>query len=149
MIETTIRTHRRRQGLTQKELAEKTGLSVLTIFRYESGEREPRASDIQKLCEVFGCSETELLNGPAKNEWKIEIIWEVEELNAMAIEKDKFCIGFREGETLLWGSVPDEKTPDEVAEQIKRELLVAVKMREARNAEMKRLAESKSKDAEA
>jgi transcriptional regulator with XRE-family HTH domain len=74
MLRKTIRAYRQRKGLTQKELADRTGLSVLTIFRYEAGEREPRASDIQKLCEVLNVSEAELLNGPTPNEMQVRII---------------------------------------------------------------------------
>jgi transcriptional regulator with XRE-family HTH domain len=110
----------------------------MTIRRWESGEREPRASDIKKLCEVLGCTEVELLNGPQPGEWKIEIIWEVEELNALSIESDKFCVGFRGDDILLWGAVPGDKTPDEAAERIRRELDIAVKMREIRKAELRK-----------
>jgi transcriptional regulator with XRE-family HTH domain len=45
----------------------------LTIIRYESGEREPRASDIKKLCEVLNVTEAELLNGPAANEFRVTL----------------------------------------------------------------------------
>ena len=71
MLKTTIRAYRQKQRFTQKELAEKTGLSVLTIFRYEAGEREPRASDIRKLCEALSITEDELLNGPRINGFEV------------------------------------------------------------------------------
>ena len=32
----------------------------MTVRRWESGQREPRASEIAKLCEVLGVSEAEL-----------------------------------------------------------------------------------------
>jgi len=59
-----IKHFRKKKSMTQTELAELTGVSVMTIRHYESGEREPRASDIKKLCEVLGVTEDELLNGP-------------------------------------------------------------------------------------
>jgi len=69
-----IKHYRKKAGLTQPDLAEKSGLSIVTISRYESGHREPRASDIQKLCEVLGVGESELLNGPEKQEIEIRIV---------------------------------------------------------------------------
>ena len=45
----------------------------MTIRRWESGQREPRASEIAKLCEVLGVSEAELLRGPAEERWVLEI----------------------------------------------------------------------------
>jgi transcriptional regulator with XRE-family HTH domain len=82
-----VRHYRERAHLTQIELANQIGVSVDSIRRWESGLREPRASDIKKLCEVLGCSEAELLNGPRANEVEIRVIieatnnWEVEKLN--------------------------------------------------------------------
>ena len=45
----------------------------MTVRRWESGQREPRASEITKLCEVLGVSEAELLRGPAEEDWVLEI----------------------------------------------------------------------------
>ena len=49
-----IKSRRKNIGLTQVELAEKVGLTPLTIRRYESGEREPVVSDWEKICDVLG-----------------------------------------------------------------------------------------------
>jgi transcriptional regulator with XRE-family HTH domain len=49
-------------------------VSFTTVRRWETGEREPRASDITKLCEVLHTTEAELLNGPTPNEVRVEII---------------------------------------------------------------------------
>ena len=51
---TYIKLRRKNIGLTQVELAEKVGLTPLTIRRYESGEREPVVSDWEKICDVLG-----------------------------------------------------------------------------------------------
>ena len=45
----------------------------MTVRRWESGQREPRASEIAKLCEILGVSEAELLRGPAEEKWVLEI----------------------------------------------------------------------------
>ena len=64
---------RRKAGLTQFELATEIDVHEMTLRRWESGLREPRASEIAKLCEVLGVSEAELLRGPAEEDWVLEI----------------------------------------------------------------------------
>ena len=75
-----IRSLRERSGYTQATLARAIGVSDMTIRRWESGQREPRASEIAKLCEVLCVSEAELLRGPAEllrgpaeEKWVLEI----------------------------------------------------------------------------
>lgn len=68
-----LREWRTKSGLSQFELSEKAGVHENTIRRWESGQREPRASEIVRLCEVLGVSEAELLNGPAEERWVLEI----------------------------------------------------------------------------
>ena len=48
-----IKEARKRAKLTQKELAEKSGLSYIAIRRIENGERSPRLDDIQKINRVL------------------------------------------------------------------------------------------------
>lgn len=64
---------RTKSGLSQFELSEKAGVHENTIRRWESGQREPRASEIAKLCEVLGVSVDDLLRGPAEERWVLEI----------------------------------------------------------------------------
>ena len=71
--ERIIRSLRERSGYTQATLAQAIGVSDMTVRRWESGQREPRASEITKLCEVLGVSEAELLRGPAEEKWVLEI----------------------------------------------------------------------------
>ncbi len=52
---------RERRGMSRKVLSELCGLSKNQISRYERGEREPTASVIIILAEVFGCSADDLL----------------------------------------------------------------------------------------
>ena len=67
-LATYIRSSRKNINLTQKELAEKVGVSTNTVARWERGETEPSFSDFLKLCVVFGMKiedfmEKENLNG--------------------------------------------------------------------------------------
>ena len=65
---------RKSNRLSQSALAELTGVSFMTIRRWESGEVIPRISEIRQLCEVLGCTESELLNGQSPDEWELRIL---------------------------------------------------------------------------
>lgn len=49
---------RKQQGLTQEDLAEKTGLSVQGIHFLETGRNNPRWTTVIKLCASLGISLT-------------------------------------------------------------------------------------------
>lgn len=57
-----IKSYRERSGMKQLEVAEKIGISPITMCRYENGIRTPRWIDIEKMCQLFGCSAEELMN---------------------------------------------------------------------------------------
>ncbi len=46
---------RKKQGLTQCQLAEKVGVSHITICRWEKGTRLPSFAHLMKLIEVLHC----------------------------------------------------------------------------------------------
>ena len=52
---------RKSKGLSQKQLAEKTGISVHTINSYESGRRDPNTKNLQILQDFFQVSQGFLL----------------------------------------------------------------------------------------
>ena len=51
-----LRDLRTQEGMTQRDLAGKAGLSVAAVCKFETGQMTPTASSICKLCEVFGVS---------------------------------------------------------------------------------------------
>ena len=57
-----LRELRKKAGLNQTQLAEKIGVSLLTLFRWEKGERQPRVEDIRKLANALNVSENDLLS---------------------------------------------------------------------------------------
>jgi transcriptional regulator with XRE-family HTH domain len=57
-----IRYYRNKFGLTQTELASKIGVSLDTVWRWESGKREPRSSELLKMATFFGCTIDKLIN---------------------------------------------------------------------------------------
>lgn len=95
-----LRKYRRASGLTQKALADKSGVSLMSIRRYESGERFPPINILIKLCDALGVDwylsfagifdeleikldyESQLLRAYRKlnEEGKIEAIKRIEEL---------------------------------------------------------------------
>lgn len=48
-----LRKERMRQGLTVRELAKKVGISHPTVYKYESGEYEPRISHLKWIAETL------------------------------------------------------------------------------------------------
>lgn len=59
-----IKAIRYREHLTQKELAEKAGLSIAAIQGYEQGKYEPKFESIHKLRKALNCNINELLDKP-------------------------------------------------------------------------------------
>ena len=68
-----LRALRKKAGLTQEQLADSTGFSLMTIRRWEWGERSPRVEEVKALAKALGVSEADLLNdSPEKSgEWVI------------------------------------------------------------------------------
>ena len=62
---------RRKQGLTQQQLADKLNLSNKTISKWESGSGSPDISNLPVLAEALGISVDELLGGKL-NEPKLD-----------------------------------------------------------------------------
>ena len=55
-----LKSFRKKVGLTQEKLADELNISVMTVKRWEWGQRQPRMEEIKKLCEVLHVSEAEL-----------------------------------------------------------------------------------------
>lgn len=58
-----LRRARADKGLTQQELAEKTGLSVAFISRVERGSTHINLKRLSEFCTILGISEGKILNG--------------------------------------------------------------------------------------
>lgn len=68
-----MRRARKKQGLTQAELAEKAGVSTMTIRRYESGDRKPRLEEALKISRALGLALKDLFSGPELDQMKHEV----------------------------------------------------------------------------
>jgi transcriptional regulator with XRE-family HTH domain len=122
-----------------REVAEAMEVDIRTVQNWEAQESSPRIADLKKLAAVLGVTEAELLNGPAKNELKIEFVWEVEDMDVMNIESNKFNFGFRGNDVLLWGAMPDDEDDESVAAAIVRQIRAARIGKKATNEALKKL----------
>ena len=69
-----LRNLRKKSCLTQEQLADNTGFSLMTIRRWEWGERSPRVDEVKALAKALGVSEADLLNDTHdNNSWTINI----------------------------------------------------------------------------
>lgn len=63
---TRLRRVRERRALTQRELAEKAGLSRVTLVRIERGAVEPHPSTVRKLAGALGVAPSVLMDPPRR-----------------------------------------------------------------------------------
>ena len=52
---------RKRAGMTAQEVATKLGVSISTIFSWESGKTSPDSIFIAELAKLYGCTADELI----------------------------------------------------------------------------------------
>lgn len=128
-----LRKLRQQARLSQAELAKLVQVVGMTVFRWENGERIPRADDLNRLAAVFGVSTDELINGSPKQELKINFIWEVEQMENLAVAPNTFNMGIRGNEFLFWGALPQSMSTDEIIDRIRLELEAANAAAKARN----------------
>ena len=135
-----IRHYRRKIGLTQAEVADRTDITEKTIRRWETGEREPRASDIKKLCSVLEVTESELLNGPADNgELKFSFIFDMREVEAMEVRMNEFKVGTGDDDIFGVFRVPKNLSVDEIGAKFMNYLRAELAGDKVKRAELKKL----------
>lgn len=61
-IADTLRKYREQSGITVKEVADRFGKSVKTIYSWESGQGQPDASTLIELCFWYGIDSFEALS---------------------------------------------------------------------------------------
>ena len=141
IIKNAVRHYRERAGLTQLRLSEAVKCSIDSVRRWESGQREPRASEIVRLCEVLGVSEAELLRGPQSKEWRIEVVfrkeedWEMNTVDMSASAPNLFLVqvGLEKIGLNLVGDPKDEAELDGLWGKAKPQILKMIAMRRELN----------------
>jgi transcriptional regulator with XRE-family HTH domain len=68
-----LRHLRKAKGYSQKELADKMGLTLAAISKWETGYNEPSVDDIGRLCRILECTADYLLGYADVNDYKIEL----------------------------------------------------------------------------
>lgn len=56
-----------KNGITQTTLAERLGVTRLTVYRWTNGSRVPHWNDITAMCVIFCCTADELMGGDTAN----------------------------------------------------------------------------------
>ena len=64
MLNENIRELRKTKGLSQEELAQRAGLSAVSIQKYENGDMTPGVDKLAALADVFGTTPNALLGWP-------------------------------------------------------------------------------------
>lgn len=98
-----IRKMRKAFGLTQAEFAEKSGISMMSLRRYETNERQPTMQIISRMATVLGLTVGEFLwSDPVS---KRSYFWsaELEE----KLKQVGYSTGWDEEDGFLWINYPD------------------------------------------
>ena len=67
-----LRHYMRLAGITQKELAEKLHVGTTSVYNWCNGVKSPRMDKVDKMCELFGCRRTDLMQDGTedqRSEW--------------------------------------------------------------------------------
>ena len=78
--------HRKKNGLSQEDLADKLGVSRQAISRWELGSTMPDATNLLQLSDLFGVSVDYLLHDDYESDSDIPI---VKEVTFKAAEREK------------------------------------------------------------
>jgi transcriptional regulator with XRE-family HTH domain len=118
---------------TLAELSAILHVDINTVWRWKAGQRMPSLEIQRKICERYGCTLDELLNGPQKR--KLEIIIDLEGVEEMDMETIKsnsaFC-GYRGSDdslvfrgAVLVGGASNEDVIEETVNAIRAQLEAA------------------------
>ena len=128
MLGEAIRHYRTKLNITQQELAKLIPCSIDSIRRWETNTREPRISDLVRLCEVLQCSEADLLGGSDRQTFEVKIVMGVKNLTGLAgveLENNSFIYGVDDSgpQIVMMGKVgiaTQEERKNALAEIIKK-----------------------------
>lgn len=69
-----LKYYREKSGLSMSKLSERLGVQLNTVWRWESGRASPSVEMARALAQIFDVTESELLNGPAMQEWELRMV---------------------------------------------------------------------------
>ncbi len=99
-IGSRIKSYRKDSGMSQREMADKLGLSYSTYSNYENNYREPPAEIISRICDILKVDLPDLVGVGEMNFSTIDaIIWKIQNLG--------YEINGDESEGYIWIEFPD------------------------------------------
>ena len=96
-----IKEARKSIGLTQRELAERSGTATGTIQQYELGKRQPRLQQLRQIAQVLDADVVYLISGQTSTEVEQGIL-------AQAEAETKYYVKGRFAEAEVWKARKDE-----------------------------------------
>lgn len=100
MISDVLKEAREKTGQSQSDVANKVGVTKQTYLKWENGVTEPKASQVSKLADVLGVTETEICKGKINKKMKLDtFIYDLSRL-----DPNSSMIALR-----AWEQVPDHK----------------------------------------
>ena len=133
-----LKTLRKKAGLTQEKIAERTGYSIMTVRRWEWGTRNPRLEEIKALAQALNVPESDLLNDPppASGEWvitlkvnnklekeEINLIGNVQPVTSIQATPDGCAVTIQAG----WGMLETKKGLEQLFKRILKETYPAMR----------------------
>ena len=98
-----IRAMRKHFGLTQAEFAEKSGISVMSLRRYEANERQPTMQAINGMASALGLNVGEVLWSDPESKrsyfWTADLEGKLKQVGC--------SLGWEEDDGFLWINYPD------------------------------------------
>lgn len=91
-----IKQARKNAGLTQRELAEKSGTATGTIQQYELGKRQPRTEQLQRIAAALNVSAGFLLDGRERKKagkMLVEKVWKSDKASRLYMCIDSTLLG--------------------------------------------------------
>ena len=106
-----IKEVRKSAGLTQRELAEKSGTATGTIQQYELGKRQPRIEQLQAIASVLGVTTNYFLTGEKTEKHPLDWTRSLDKklnLIGCSLESDELILGaFSDEDNKKWIRLPD------------------------------------------
>ena len=89
-IGSKIQKYRKLKDMTQDELSKQSGIYLSTIKKYESGERNPKPDQLQKIAEALGISVTVFLDYDINTVSDVlSLVMKLNEQSSLKISADK------------------------------------------------------------